>query len=100
MTRALIIVALVLGLTTYAAWERGNRIAAQADLAEMQADLNAALLTIEDQREVARVHRAHLARLQEQEAATADLLRQLEQMEGGNAVLSDFLDGAGRLLWP
>jgi hypothetical protein len=87
-------------LTTYAAWERGNRIAAQADLAETQADLNAALLAIEDQQEVARVHRAHLARLQQQEAVNAQLIRELEAMEGGDAQVSDYLNRAGRLLWP
>jgi hypothetical protein len=38
--------------------------------------------------------------LQRQEAVNAQLIRELEAMEGGDAQVSDYLNRAGRLLWP
>jgi hypothetical protein len=99
--RLAMILALVAALAgAWGAFQRAGRVEARADLEAAQRQLTEAQAVIDNQREVARVHRAHLARLQEREAATVQLLREIEQMEGGDALLSDYLDGAGRLLWP
>ena len=99
--RLAMVLALVAALTgAWGAWQRAGKVEARADLEAAQRQLAAALETIEDQQEVARVHRAHLARLQRQEAVNAQLMRELEAMEGGDAQVSDYLDRAGRLLWP
>lgn len=62
--------------------------------------LDAAEAQIEGYEEAARIHRNYVVKLQEQIKAFDDLGRDLQQLDGRDAPLSDHLGNAARKLWP
>ena len=99
MIRALLgalVLALCLG---WGLWQRGQAIEARAEAGAARADLAAATLVIDQAREAARVHRAHLARAEAEAARWRVLVNEIELMEGGDADLSDYLRGVAGRLW-
>lgn len=66
--------------------ERAARIAAEASLERAE--------------EAAEVHRAHLARAEDQLRALQDIRNELQQMEGRDAPLSPLLRTTADRLWP
>ena len=52
-----------------------------------------------DADQTADIHRAHISRLQDEGRERAARLREIEQLEGGDAPLSDFLRNASGIVW-
>jgi putative copper export protein len=81
----------VLALGLWAQAQRTRAVAAEAALAGARAQLAQV-------QEAAAVHRAHLARMERERAAQAVLADEFDQLEGGDAPLSDYLRAVdGRL---
>lgn len=72
----------------------------QARSANLQRELTLAQAVIAQHQKVADVHRAHIKRLQAEADKWSKIENDLNNMDGGDAALSDFLRaGAGRV-WP
>lgn len=84
-------VVVILGLIAWAYRERYLATALKLDAAEAR---------IEGYEEAARIHADYVVKLQEQIEAFDDLGRDLQQLEGRDAPLSDHLSRASRKLWP
>jgi multidrug efflux pump subunit AcrA (membrane-fusion protein) len=102
MTRYALIGALValLGAVGALWWVMGQRDSARADAARLQMDLSTARQQIELAAQTAGIHRAHISRMAKEQGRLTLLLTDLETMEGRDAPVSDYLDAAGRKLWP
>lgn len=86
---AAVLCALVLGI-----------VALCLELKETRAELAAAEARAAAFEEAARIHRRHVAQLEASKAEAGALDRELQEGEGANAALSDYLRrGAGRV-WP
>ncbi|WP_143542815.1 hypothetical protein [Cereibacter azotoformans] len=72
----------------------------QRQAAGLAADLATARAQLAQRAEADAVHRAYIARLEEERARWGDLTRDLQSMEGRDAPLSDHLGRAARRLWP
>lgn len=97
--RAALIIAFV-ALLSWALWLRGEAIDAQAEAAAVTRELHTARADLATAAEANRVHRAHIKRLEAQEAEWDALSRELQSMEGRDAPLSDHLRAAAGRLWP
>jgi hypothetical protein len=84
-------VVILLGLSTLAYRERYLATSEKLDAAEAR---------IEGYEEAARIHSNYVVKLQEQIEAFDDLGRDLQQLDGRDAPLSDHLSNASRKLWP
>lgn len=90
-----LIITLFAGLAVVLAQNDALRTKMAADRAE----LTRALVALELASQAAEVHRAHLKRQADADAAWRALVDDLTHQEGANAPLSDYLrDGAGRVL--
>jgi hypothetical protein len=70
------------------------------ELRDTRAELAAAEARAEAYDEAARIHRRHVAQLEAARAEAGALDRELQEGEGADALLSDYLGrGAGRV-WP
>lgn len=88
-TLCLLLATLTLGL--WAQHQRTRAIAAEAALVGARAQLAQV-------QEAAAVHRGHIARMERERAAQAVLADEFDQLEGGDAPLSDYLRAVdGRL---
>jgi hypothetical protein len=87
-------------LLSWGLWQRGNAIAAEGAAAALTRELAGARADLATAAEAARVHRAHIRRLEAAEAEWAAVARDLETMEGRDAPLSDHLRAAVGRLWP
>ena len=86
---AAVVVALVLGI-----------VALRLELKDTRAELAAAEARAAAFEEAARIHRRHVAQLEAAKAEAGALDRELQEGEGADAALSDYLmRGAGRV-WP
>ncbi|AZB54422.1 hypothetical protein EBL89_03460 [Cereibacter sphaeroides] len=95
MSRYIAMVALVVALVLGGlAWHWQRQATALA------ADLVSARAQLAQRAEADAVHRAYIARLEEERARWGDLTRDLQSMEGRDAPLSDHLGRAARRLWP
>lgn len=97
---ALALVALLATATGAALWFRGQAIQAHATSARLARDLAEARAITAQAAEAAAVHRAHLDRMQREADARAALTRDLSEMEGRDAPLSDHLRAVAGRLWP
>jgi hypothetical protein len=100
MIRIAAIAIAFLGLLSWALWLRGAAIDARAEAAAVTRELNTARADLAMAAEANRVHRAHIKRLEAQEAEWDALSRELQSMEGRDAPLSDHLRAAAGRLWP
>jgi predicted negative regulator of RcsB-dependent stress response len=80
-----------LGLGGWAWWATGQRDAAMATAAALQAELDVAQHRIEQAMQAAAVHRAYVDRLQGQLAQAAQDEEDAFRMEGADAPLPDYL---------
>jgi hypothetical protein len=92
--------AALLALAGLALWQRAQLAAARSELATITRDLADARAIQAQAEEAAAVHRAHVARMQRETEAWADLTRNLQEMEGRDAPLSDHLRAVAGRLWP
>lgn len=97
---ALALVALLAVTAGAALWLRGQLIQAHATSAMLARDLAEARAIAAQQAEAAAVHRAHLDRMQREADQWAALGRELQEMEGRDAPLSDHLRAVAGRLWP
>ncbi len=101
--RAALALALVVLLAAAAGavlWLRGQVIEARAAAAVLTRDLAEARAISAQAAEAAAVHRAHLDRMQREAEARAALIRDLSELEGRDAPLSDHLRAVAGRLWP
>lgn len=90
----------VAGLALAAALAAGLLYRGEARIRAAQAETIARLeAQAEAQAEALAVHRAHRARLEAMTHRQADLIRDLADMEGANAELSDYLRRAAGRVW-
>lgn len=87
-------------LLSWALLLRGNAIEAQAEAAALSRELTGARADLAVAAEANRVHRAHIKRLEAQEAEWDAFARDLQSMEGRDAPLDDDLRAAAGRLWP
>lgn len=102
MTRALAAIALALAVAAAGTilWQRHQLALATAETARLTRDLADARAIQAQAKEAAAVHRAHLKRMAAEAEAWADLTRNLQEMEGRDAPLSDHLGAVAVRLWP
>ena len=97
MTRIFLGVSGLLALGLAFLWWENSR------LKDRNAILRASVVAFEANQErleeTARVHRAFIARLQNQERENAARLREIQELEGGDAPLSDFMRDAAGIVW-
>jgi hypothetical protein len=87
-------------LLSWALWLRGQAIDARAEAATLSRALAGARAELAMAAEANRVHRAHIKRLEAQEAEWDAFARELQSMEGRDAPLSDHLRAVAGRLWP
>ena len=97
---AVMVAAALAVLSVVALWQRAELAQAAAANAALTRDLATARAIQAQAEEAAAVHRAHLARIATEAEAWADLTRDLQEMEGRNAPLSDHLGAVAGRLWP
>lgn len=95
-----IAVALVVAAAGTILWQRHQLALATAETARLIRDLADARAIEAQAREAAAVHRAHLMRMTAEAEAWAELTRNLQEMEGRDAPLSDHLGAVAGRLWP
>lgn len=98
MTRIALIAACALAVALSAALLDRGRLKARNT--SLEASLAASEKEREQLKQANEVHRAHLARMADDRREQQERIDRLRDMEGGDAPLSDFLDGSAGLLWP
>lgn len=91
----------VLGAVWWVVALHGDREALRDQVRDLRVEVASKDAALRQAEEAARVHRAYVARAEEERARWAEIERQLMTMEDGDAPLSDFLgDAAGRVFGP
>lgn len=81
-------------------WMRAELVEIRAERARLDQQLVQAEADLRQAAETAAVHRAHIERMAAEDAAWAQLTRDLQSMEGRDAPLSDHNRAVAGRLWP
>lgn len=91
---------IALALALALSWALWSRSSLKADNATLRASLDASMAALNQREEAAAVLRAHVERLEQSNRERGERLRELQQLEGRDAPLSDHLRDAAGILWP
>lgn len=99
MNRIAALAIVVLALVAWALFERQGRVSAVADADHLRTELSASKAALAQAAEAAAVHRAYLAKAQDEARKWADIENEFRDMEGRDAPLSPLLRAAAERLW-